>query len=336
MIKKLIINSLTKGPLTKLGSKLYRFNVPIFMLHRMTCRDLGVNGHDPELIRKSLAFLRRNNFNFVTIDDVAKAVLNGESLPLNSIAFTLDDGYFDQIDTATDIFAEFDCPATYYVSTGFIAGDLWYWNDKIEYLVEHCPPECITTLISLYPHLNLNGKTRQQITALITEDATSKTLSEMECKVKEVAIKIGVDLPLSVPEKYKPTSWSKLIEIEKRGMVVGAHTYSHCILSRETDERSKFEIERSFKDLNTQLEFPSQVFCYPVGRVQDFGQREVNFVREVGYISATSSVPGAVDVRERSSLYALPRFCFPETEADFLQYATWLESFKSQFRRSIS
>jgi peptidoglycan/xylan/chitin deacetylase (PgdA/CDA1 family) len=321
------------GPLTKLGGNLYRDNVPVFMLHRMACRDLGVNGHAPELIRESLSFLRKKKFNFVTIDDVANAITSGKSLPQNSVAFTLDDGYFDQIDIATDIFAEFDCPATYYVSTGFIAGDLWYWNDKIEYLVEHCPRERIATLISLYPHLNLNGKTRQQITDVITEDATLKTLSEMERKASEVATEIGIDLPLSAPEKYKPATWSKLKEIEKRGMVIGAHTYSHCILSRETDERSKFEIERSCSDLSVHLESPSQVFCYPVGRTQDFGVREVNYVKELGCTSATSSLPGAVDVKDRASLFAIPRFSFPDTREDFFQYATWIESFKTQLRQ---
>lgn len=321
------------GPLTSLGSNLYRDNVPVFMLHRMACRDLGVNGHDPELIRESLSFLRKKNFNFITIDDVAKAITSGKSLPPNSVAFTLDDGYFDQIDIATDIFAEFDCPATFYVSTGFIAGDLWYWNDKIEYLVQHCPSEHITALTGLYPHLNLNGKTRQQITDVITEDATLKTLSEMEDKAKEVATKVGIDLPLSAPEKYKPTSWLKLKEIEKRGMVIGAHTYSHCILSRESDARSKFEIERSCEDLNAHIKYPSQVFCYPVGRMHDFGEREVSYVKELGYISATSSVPGAVNIKKRDSLFAIPRFSFPDSREDFFQYATWIESFKTQLRQ---
>ena len=77
--------------------------------------------------------------------------------------------------------------------------------------------QCTSQYPTPFEDLNLNGKTRQQITDVITEDATLKTLSEMEDKAREVATKEGIDLPLSTPEKYKPTSWSKLKEIEKRG-----------------------------------------------------------------------------------------------------------------------
>lgn len=333
MIKKLIINSLTLGPFSRLGSNYYRDYVPVFMLHRMECQDLGVEGHEPSLIRESLAFLRKKKFNFVTIDDVARATVSGSSLPPNSVAFTLDDGYSDQVDIAADIFSEFDCPATYYVSTGFIDGELWYWNDKIEYIVDNCPPKKLSKLYNLYPHLNLNGKSKDQVKTIITEDATLNSLKDMEAKTSNTATRLGIELPFSAPEKYKPTTWDKLKQLEARGMGVGAHTYSHCILSRESDKTAKFEIERSTNDLKNNISRPSKVFCYPVGRVQDFGQREENYVRELGYISATSSIPGAVNTKARDEIFAIPRFSFPDTKEDFFQYATWIESFKNQLRR---
>ena len=94
------------------------------MMHRMACHNTGGEGHEPDLLRFSLEFLHKHNFNFVTIDDIAHAVAAGNTLPPKSIAFTIDDGYFDQVDIAADIFAEYDCPATFYVSTGFVSGDL--------------------------------------------------------------------------------------------------------------------------------------------------------------------------------------------------------------------
>jgi peptidoglycan/xylan/chitin deacetylase (PgdA/CDA1 family) len=115
--------------------------------------------------------------------------------------------------------------------------------------------------------------------------------------------------------------------------MVGAHTYSHPVLSREDDETSKNEIERSKLDVTKQLQNPSKVFCYPVGRHQDFSKREIDYVNSMGYIAGISSEPGAMDMRAEESLFSMPRFSYPSTKEDFIQYATWIESFKNQLRR---
>jgi hypothetical protein len=69
-----------------------------------------------------------------------------------------------------------------------------------------------------------------------------------------------------------------------------------------------------------------------VGRQQDFTQREMNYVKSAGYIAAISSKPGSANIKDKNSLFSIPRFSYPDTKEDFIQYATWIESFKSQFR----
>jgi peptidoglycan/xylan/chitin deacetylase (PgdA/CDA1 family) len=302
------------------------------MLHRITCRELGVSGHDPDLLRVSLAFLRKNKFNFVTTDDVARAVENQNPLPPKSVAFTFDDGYFEQVNIATNIFAEYDCPATFYVSTGFVGGDLWFWADKTDFILGNCNSLQLRRVIALFPDLEFEGTSKSIVTSHIIEKLKSYPLEKINTKINEVAVEVGVKLPLNAPEKYRATSWSHLRAIEKQGMMVGAHTFSHPILSNESDQVSKSEIERSTLDISSQLQNPSKVFCYPVGRQQDFSQREMDYVKNMGYLAAISSVPGSMDVRARESLFSMPRFSFPDTLTDFVQYATWIESFKSQFR----
>jgi peptidoglycan/xylan/chitin deacetylase (PgdA/CDA1 family) len=302
------------------------------MLHRITCRELGVSGHDPDLLRVSLAFLRKNKFNFVTTDDVARAVENQNPLPPKSVAFTFDDGYFEQVNIATNIFSEYDCPATFYVSTGFVEGDLWFWADKTHFIVENCNPLQLQRVMALFPDLVFEGTHKSMVASNIVERLKSFALDEINKKINEAAVEAEIALPLNAPEKYRATSWTHLRAIEKRGMMVGAHTHSHPILSNETDQVSKSEIERSTLDISSQLQNPSKVFCYPVGRQQDFSQREMDYVKNMGYLAAISSVPGSMDVRARESLFSMPRFSFPDTLTDFVQYATWIESFKSQFR----
>jgi len=50
------------------------------------------------------------------------------------VAFRIDDGYADRATVAAPIFAQFDCPVTTFVTTGFLDRDVWFWWDKIEYV----------------------------------------------------------------------------------------------------------------------------------------------------------------------------------------------------------
>ena len=302
------------------------------MLHRMACRELGIGGHDPELLRSSLAFLQKHDFNLVTIDDIALAAINQEPLPPKSVAFTLDDGYAEQVEIATNIFSEYDCPVTFYVCTGFVNGELWFWADKIHFIVDSCNAEQLKRLVSLFPHLEFECSEKPVVASQIIEYLKTCSLEKINKAIGSSSAAINITLPLNAPENYRATSWSKLRTIEKRGMTVGAHSYSHPILSNESDEVSKAEIERSTLDIKKHLQNPSKVFCYPVGREQDFSQREIDYVKSLGYLAAISSMPGSMDVRAKKNLFSMPRFSFPDTREDFVQYATWIESFKSQFR----
>jgi len=332
MIKKLVVNALALNPIVTLGNNLYRHKVPIFMLHRMASNKLGVEGHSASLLRFSLEFLRKHKFNIVSIDEVAYAVEREKPLPSKSVAFTLDDGYFDQVESATDIFAEFDCPATFYVSTGFVQGDLWFWADKVQFIVENCNVRQFKQLFVLFPNLALHSTSRDMVASIIIKRFKSCAIEKINRIISATAIQIGLEIPQVAPEKYRPTSWHDLRNIEKRGMMVGAHSYSHPILSREDDETSKNEIERSTIDVNNELQNPSKVFCYPVGRTHDFSQREIDYAMNLGYVGGITSVPGAMDIRAKECLFSIPRFSYPNTKEDFIQYATWIESFKTQLR----
>ena len=332
MIKKAFISTLALKPIVSLGSKLYQHKIPVFMLHRMACRESGVRGHDPELLRSSLAFLRKHDFNLVTIDDIALAAINQVPLPPKSVAFTLDDGYEEQVEIATNIFSEYDYPATFYVCTGFVNGELWLWADKIDFIVKRCNAEQLKRLVSLFSHLEFKCTEKPLVASQIIEYLKTCTIEEINKAIGSGSAAINMTLTLNAPEKYRATSWSKLRAIEKRGMMAGAHSHSHPILSNESDEVSKAEIERSTLDVKKHLQNPSKVFCFPVGRQQDFSQREIDYVKSMGYLAAISSMPGSMNVRAKKNLFSMPRFSFPDTKEDFVQYATWIESFKSQFR----
>jgi peptidoglycan/xylan/chitin deacetylase (PgdA/CDA1 family) len=112
----------------------------------------------------------------------------------------------------------------------------------------------------------------------------------------------------------------------------GAHGLTHHILSQLGAEEAREEIVLSREKVCQELNNPSDVFCYPVGRAGDFSDRDVNVASETGFRAAVSAVPGYVTVASlKTRPFSLPRFTFPDNKADFMQYCSWVEYLKGRF-----
>lgn len=100
----------------------------------------------------------------------------------------------------------------------------------------------------------------------------------------------------------------QVIQIDREGLVsIGAHTLDHPFLAREDDERSKYEIEESILLLEKKLGHPILAFAYPNGTpLSDYGEREVNIVKQSSVKIAFSTVPQGFS--HDDSPYEIPRF----------------------------
>ncbi|MEO7819486.1 MAG: hypothetical protein ABIS18_10165 [Actinomycetota bacterium] len=123
------------------------------MLHRFDDPNRGVAGFDPAKLRRGLEHLRKNRYELVSLENIFDRLASGGSALRDAVAFTIDDGYMDQAEIAGPVFAEFDCPVTTFVTSGFLDGQLWFWWDKIEHIFSMTSRKSIK--ISL-PQLNLS------------------------------------------------------------------------------------------------------------------------------------------------------------------------------------
>jgi hypothetical protein len=74
-----------------------------------------------------------------------------------------------------------------------------------------------------------------------------------------------------------------------------------------------------------------KLFCYPTGRVIDYGTREIDALRESGFTGAVTTTPGYTKQLDANDewLFRIPRFSLPESMHDFIQCCTWIEYVKS-------
>ena len=332
-LKNILVPFLASKPVSAIATRIFGYGIPIFMLHRTATDESTSRGHSPELLRQCLHFLKDNGHNFVTVEDVLAAVRGEKTLPPKSIAFTIDDGYLHQANIAAPVFLEFDCPVTIFLITGFLDGDLWPWFSQATYLVESAQTDTFDLDFPDSRHsFKINGiENRVQAARSIVEAMKYLDDERIPGILGQLSDVTQVSIPQDPPEKYRPMTWDDARGLEKKGISFGPHTVSHPILSQVDDVSSKHEITDSWKRINEELANPVPIFCYPNGRSCDYGEREIDYIREAGLLGAVSTIQKQVEVNTPTDRYAfnLPRLSFPYSFEDLIQYSTWIEHAKS-------
>lgn len=334
--KTCLINTLTSRYLNALGHYFVPQLLPVFALHRFENRENNTTGHNPEFLDQVLGTLRKKGYSFLGLDEAIDLFGRHELARRKLVAFTMDDGFDDQVRTGAEIFGAHDCPVTCFLITDFIDGIDWPWDSKVGYIVNNITETHIKIeLESGSYNLDLSNSAKRRAAAhdirhLMKLSASRNVASQLDSLMRQA----GVQVPGLPPESLKPVSWDTARALERKGMRFGAHGMSHHILAAQTDEQVKREVSGSWGRLSQELTTPSRVFCYPVGKVGDYSKREQKIVQGVGYHAAVSAEPGYVSKRTlEHQRYSLPRFAFPDSLADILQYCSWIEYAKGKLLR---
>ncbi|HSH59351.1 MAG TPA: polysaccharide deacetylase family protein [Acidimicrobiales bacterium] len=100
--------------------------------------------------------------------------------------------------------------------------------------------------------------------------------------IENLAGAANVVLPRQPESPNLPMTWDQARSLERSGVTFGPHTVTHPILSHVSDEAAEYEIAESWRRLGQELDHPLPLFCYPNGRLVDFGGREIEIAKELG------------------------------------------------------
>jgi peptidoglycan/xylan/chitin deacetylase (PgdA/CDA1 family) len=337
-LRRVLLAGATSRSATAILRTLTRGTATVLMLHRFTDRARGVTGHDPGRLAAFLETLRAMGCRTLPLGEVFGRLQQGEPFDPLTVAFTLDDGYLDQAEVAAPIFAEYDCPATIFVTTGFLDGDLWFWWDKITHVVE----------TTARPEIELDLPGGRRTCDVRTSDARTTTMlaftefckaladADKHAAIAAFAHAAEVDVPGEPPPRYVPMSWDQLRRLEARGLSFGPHTVTHPVLARTDDDRARHEVAESWSRLQAEARAPLPVFCYPNGQPGDFGDREIANLAAHGLTGAVTGIPGFADpravARVGGGLYRVPRFAYDDDTPAILQYLNGFEHLKQRLR----
>lgn len=338
VMKSLFESGVAQPALNVLLAPLTYRMATVFTLHRFANPDLNIVGHDPRRLAGHLEYLRRHRYHLVGIDDLLTGLDRGKPWPHGAVAFTVDDGYRDFVDIAAPIFAAYDCPVTLFAIAGFLDGQAWLWWNQVEYLLRKTDRESFQVEAEGKPWRYAWHDSHEREAALLHLVERMKGLLNRDRLdlLTQLTLVLGVPLPEQPPARYAPTTWDDVRAAMRRGVQVGAHTVTHPILSRATDQESRREIEDSVQRIRAELSTVSQVFCYPNGDPDSFGSREIHTLRAMGMRGAVTTTHGYVSRRSSVSnedRFRLPRFPYQESEGTFRQILFGLERVKNSVRR---
>jgi len=319
---------LAAGLMAPLSDRLLRGSASIFMMHRFADRERGSPGHDPDILRSDLAYLRRERYDLVPLGELFSRLRDRDSRLGKTVAFTVDDGYADFATVGGPVFSEYDCPATVFIVTGVVDTGTWYWWDRLSEAIAHADQRVLEVELATGRFTAAAGS--PGLAKKAARDLVNRLKDVPDAERRRVLVQVEkaleVELPERAPEQFAPMTWDQIRCCAGEGVTFGPHTVNHPIMSQLDDDAAKWEIESSWERLRAQTSSAVPFFCYPNGGLADISRRELVNLRALGLEGAVTASPGYASVSRwhasAESPYLLPRFGYNGNASVFRQVVT--------------
>lgn len=303
----------------------------ILMYHRFS-RNVEPGHLDAAMFEWQVQHIAKNYIP-VTVSELAEELYVKQRRPRNRIAITIDDGYEDFYEIAWPILKKYSVPATFYVTTGFVSGDIWLWPDQLRFLLAHSPDSVgrhdfnIARIDTPIPNEKFESEYWRLNQLMLQADNADKILC-----LNEMAAAWDIDLPNIPPKEYRAVTWDQLQEMQSEGLEVGGHTVSHPSLARVSMEEAKSEILGCAEILRQKLGGSPRSFCYPNGTVDDFVGGQVSFIKDAGFSCAAVAF---ADCQGHAQRYAMRRHTGSPDRFQFLKSISGVELLGMQLRHRL-
>ncbi|MGG6462854.1 polysaccharide deacetylase family protein [Solilutibacter silvestris] len=200
-------------------------------------------------------------------------------------ALTFDDGYMDNLHILA---VSPPPPATLYVVTSLIGGSsLWYY--RLAHAIQNAGNPVLDLGFFGMESVDISdATTHPRLLQLLADSIKALPPREVEPTVDRIVAAAAPTEPM--PDAGEMLGWDGISELQTHGIEIGAHTHTHPVLSKTDDTHVREEITVSTSVLRQGLGRQPRHFAYPNGRAQDFGQREIDLLRNAGYVTAVTTV----------------------------------------------
>ena len=219
---------------------------------------------------------------------------------------TFDDGYGDNLWHALPVADRKSFPITVFVTSGKIGDARGMWWDRLDAILRArpgavtsvelpSPAGCVTVSVGNGQRADL-----QAVRARLLE----LTVPEIDLALDAVAARWGISA--AGPADARTLTASELVELAAADVVtIGAHTFDHLRLRGHCAVAQASAVAVSKANLEAVTGGRVDHFAYPYGGYDAFDDASVAAVREAGFATACTTVPGSAGAAE--DRFRLPR-----------------------------
>ena len=311
----------------RLGPDRLRGRGVIFTLHHVRPTDSAsfhASAHleiTPEFLEALILHVRALGYEPIPLTEVPARLARPDD-GRRFVAFTLDDGYRDNLVHARPVFERHAVPFTVFATSGFVTRERTVWWLTLEKTIAAVDRLCWDTGDRCL-RFSCAGNRAKAMTFRrvvdwmdsVDEDWAISTLDRISAEHGVSATEV-VEREVMDADELRDLAASPMATI-------GAHTWSHVNLRRVSHDRLVEDIDRGTTEIATILGRRPTVFAYPYGSHASAGVRE--FAAARGFDLAVTTRPGTLRGTDVDHLAALPRI----SVNGHYQRTAWVEALMS-------
>lgn len=303
-LRRVLLAGLWVIGLMRLWRLLHRHHVTILMVHGVM-EDNGQQKWRPLRPRLSprdldryLGYLARW-YTFISSDEAVEMLARRAPMRPNSIVFTFDDGYRNNLSHALPILRKYGAPATIFVATGHVDHQEPFWFDRLDYALQHGLTEGREVQVGS----QVVRLSAQNYSCLRDSFCRFRALAKREIvddkRFYELMNSLSADLEANGGKALTEmcdgddwsavATWDQIAAASGNGIIFGSHTVNHVRLPCVSGETVRDELAESKLAIEQHVGLPCGYLAYPNG---DLNEAVVATVRELGYAAAFTTREG--------------------------------------------
>jgi len=328
-MKTILLKIVDYFDLYQIFNRFTKNTATVFMLHRISNeREDCINGFSTEILREYFDYLKKNKYKVIRLSSYINALINNEKMK-KTVVFTVDDGYRDFYLNAYEIFKQYNYPASIFITSDFIEGDLVFWWDKVEYVINNTMKQeiCLKKLNVINMRIDTALEKARAIGIIVERLKEIKNEDKLEL-IKVFINEMEVDISGRKGNGYDPLEWDDIYEMKENRIEFFPHTKTHPIMSKIPLKKKIEELSISKNILEKRLGESGNIFCYPNGGIKDFDEETISVLKSLDYVAAVTGLPGLDYTNRKVDMYRIHRFGLSSNMTLFKQHICGLESFK--------
>ena len=293
----------------------------IFLYHRIASPE-----HDPFALSVGASQFQdhldilRSYCQLVTLDDLLDT--SRATRPILA-SITFDDGYTDNLTTASPILRRAGIPATFFICTGYLGDVRGFWWDRVASAIAvteiAAPSFQLTNEISFTGDLS-SPDGRHRATLEIAGRLQRMQSLQRDRAVEELE-RVLLAATVGTRESYPILDEAGVRALGSQPLAqLGAHTHSHPMLSVLGRDEQLAEILRGAARLREITGIRPRFVAYPYGSAQDYTEDSCVAARAASLEAAFVNHGGPFDPKRQP--YRVPRYYVPPLPAD--DFRDWL------------